>query len=434
MYIDGVSGTLQSLNDTAGTLARMKDATVQNKIRQAELLNRMGENKAAEEMFNQAQHYGLSSLFAPDTKAWEAGGAFESPDAIQLQGLNTLTDQAKKGDIAGIFGNSQGKGLDTLTGTTPINSDMVNTGIGKLDHDPKTFDPKKQYKTQRTLMADLQNNSEVKGNIQQFKKEKAANDQIEADNRKIQAYNDSIPQFRSSYEGDEPDQLNQLADDTMAAIKFYESQGTEDGRRAAAAAYNKYVQTGRAIADHYQHNFKPLGSEYFFSPKKGGGGGTGEKGDFHLYGDDPLTAQSIFIPESVYRKGEKAVDAFVKDNWPSIYKKGTRLKPAGKNQSDDYDAVKDQQARKLEAENDMIENARADDALKQAWGKTGRFRSNQSIVDEANNTLGVNSVYMFKVNDSGDIQKIPRYGSDNRGVARKTGTGGGNAVDAAIGD
>lgn len=319
MYIDSVTGTLQSLNDTAGTLARMKDATVQNKIRQAELLNRMGENQAAEEMFNQAQHYGLSSLFAPGTQAWQAAGAFgDSPEPVQLKALNTLSGAMNPGatDISALDGNAatgiSTKGIDKLT----------NKEVAKLE----------SYQ----------------------KQEDAANKPITDYNREAQAYNASIPQFRSSYEGDEPDQLNQLADDTMAAIKFAESQGDY---QAAAAAYNKYVQTGRAIADHYQHQFKPLGSEYFFSPKKGGGGGTGEKGEKYVYGDDPLTAQTIHIPDYVYNKGEKAIESYIEKTWPSIYKKGTRIKRAGTNQSDDYDAVKDAQAKKLQDENSLTSNS-----------------------------------------------------------------------------
>lgn len=428
MYIDPVSGTLQSLNDTAGTLARMKDATVQNKIRQAELLNRMGENKAAEEMFNQAQNYGLSSLIAPATQAWKAGGAFEdTPETMQLQSLNPLSDTAQKGqNVLSAFSNAKG-GVESLAGLNGelyngINSDMLNDG-GKVIPINAKF---KKVKGEQAF----------KGELGAYDKETAANNQITDYNRKAQAYNESIPQFRSSYEGDEPDQLNQLADDTMAYIKFAEKEGRYQD---AAAAYNKYVQTGRAIADHYQHNFKPLGSEYFFTARKSNGGGRSEKTEDYNIIVNGEAIDITGIPRSILNAKDQ--NAALMKYKPDLFKRHGitdpsqfKLEPSGKEGSGRLDDLQKISAKEKELALDRdarIEAQMAWDDTYKGWDLT---KSAKEHADEANNTLGPNSKYMFVVNQWGGVNMVERNGhSDKRNVVRSTGTGN-NAVDSAIGD
>ena len=409
MYIDSVSGTLQSLNDTAGTLARMKDATVQNKIRQAELLNRMGENKAAEEMFNQAQHYGLSSLIAPNTQEWKPEGAFESPEAIQLNELNALSDTAQKGqNVLSAFGTAKG-GVDQLAGLNGelyngISSDMLNDGGKVIPQDVK--------------LKAIKGGKAFEGELGAYGKETADNKQIEADNRQRQADNDSVPQFKSSYEGDEPDQLNQLADDTMAYIKFAESKGDYQG---AAAAYNKYVQTGRSIADHYQHNFKPLGSEYFFSPKKGGGGGgTGNKYDNYMIKRSDGSKVSLQLPKGVdpdSKQGRKiAANKGIITNTLN-YAPGD-WHPESTDSS--YLTEKEQQeANKIAADLDRD----AKNEAQMAWDGTYKgidiHKSPKDRADEANNILGPNSKYTYVVNQWGGVNMVERNGySDKRNVVQ----------------
>ena len=405
MYIDSVSGSLQSLNDTAGTLARMKDATVQNKIRQAELLNRMGENKAAEEMFNQAQHYGLSSLIAPTTQEWKPEGAFESPEAIQLNELNALTDTAQKGqNVLSAFGTAKG-GVDQLAGLNGelyngISSDMLNDGGKVIPQDVK--------------LKAIKGGKAFEGELGAYGKETADNKQIEADNRQRQADNDSVPQFKSSYEGDEPDQLNQLADDTMAAIKHYESKGDYQN---AAAAYNKYVQTGRAIADHYQHNFKPLGSEYFFSPKKGGGGGGGEKTEDYNIIVNGKKIDITGIPRSILNAKDQ--NAALMKYKPELFKRlgitnpsQFNLEPSGKEGSGRLDDLQQTSVKEKEAE--LMRKAQIDAELAMEKADTFGWQSTAEKVRRANAILGADHPYYY--DNSGNL--VRRAGGGNSNVVQ----------------
>jgi hypothetical protein len=403
MYIDTVSGTLQSLNDTAGNLNRIKAQYEEDQLKRAELLNRMGQDETAEKALWDAKHSGLLSRLLPNTATGRgAEGAFleDAPETMQLKDLNTLSGAITPGatDISALNGNAitgiSTKGIDKLT----------NKKVAKLD----------LYQ----------------------KQEDKANQPIADYNRKAQAYNESIPQFKQKYEGNEPDQLNQLADDTMAAIKFAESQGDYQG---AAAAYNKYVQTGRAIAQGFQHNFTPLGSEYFFSPKKGGGGTGSEKTEDYNIIVNGKKIDITGIPRSILNAKDQ--NAALMKYKPELFKRlgitnpsQFNLEPSGKEGSGRLDDL--QQISAKEKELALDRDARVEAQM--AWDGTYKgfdlTKSAKEHADEANNTLGPNSKYMYVVNQWGGVNMVERNGhSDKRNVVRSTGTGN-NAVDSAIGD
>jgi hypothetical protein len=310
MYIDSVTGTLQSLNDTAGNLNRIKSQYERDRLARAELLNRMGQDETAEKALWDANHSGLLSRLLPNTATGRgAEGAFleDTPETMQLQSLNPLSDTAQKGqNVLSAFSNAKG-GVESLAGLNGelyngINSKMLDDS-GKVVAQGKKFNPVKGDKA-------------FAGELGAYDKETADNAQIEADNRKAQAYNESIPQFKQKYEGNEPDQLNQLADDTLKAIKFYEQRDPQK----AAAAYVKYVQTGRAIAQGFQHNFTPLGSEYFFSPKKGGGGtGKGKMVDY-FYGTGGIGGKGTLIQLPEYTLGdEEAQMKYIQNHYKKLW-------------------------------------------------------------------------------------------------------------------
>jgi hypothetical protein len=412
MYIDPISGTLQSLNDTAGTLNRIKSQYERDRLARAELLNRMGQDETAEKALWDADHSGMLSSLLPNTATGRgAEGAFleDAPEQIPLQGLNTLSGQALAGqNVLPAFSNAKG-GVDQLAGLNGelyngISSDILNDG-GKVVAQGKKFKPVKGDKA-------------FAGELGAYEKETAANKQIEEDNRKAQAYNESIPQFRQSYEGNEPDQLNQLADDTMAAIKFAERNGDTQG---AAAAYNKYVQTGRAIAQGFQHNFTPLGSEYFFTAKKGkGGGGTGGKYDNYMIKRSDGSKVSLQLP--------KGVDPDSKQGRQIAAEKGIVTKDLNYNPGDwhpestdsSYLTEKEQQeANKIAADLDRD----AKNEAQMAWDGTYKgidiHKSPKDRADEANNILGPNSKYMYVVNQWGGVNMVERNGySDKRNVVQ----------------
>lgn len=429
MYIDSVSGTLQSLNDTAGTLNRIKSQYERDRLARAELLNRMGQDEAAEKALWDADHSGMLSSLLPNTATGRgAEGAFleDAPEQIPLQGLNTLSGQALAGqNVLPAFSNAKG-GVDQLAGLNGelyngISSDILNDG-GKVVAQGKKFKPVKGDKA-------------FAGELGAYEEETAANKQIEEDNRKAQAYNESIPQFRQRYEGNEPDQLNQLADDTMAAIKFAERNGDTQG---AAAAYSKYVQTGRAIAQGFQHNFTPLGSEYFFTAKKGKGGGGGEKTEDYNIIVNGEKIDITGIPRSILNAKDQ--NAALMKYKPELFKRHGitnpsqfTLEPSGKEGSGRLDDLQKISAKEKELALDRDARTEAQVAWDGTYEGFDLHKSAKEHADEANNTLGPNSKYMFVVNQWGGVNMVERNGySDKRNVVQSN-PGSGNAVDDAIG-
>ena len=305
LYIDRSAG-LQNLQNVAEGLAKMKAETIQNKLRQAQLLNQMGENYAAEDALNGINNYGLSSLLAPDTKAWEVSGIADSPAAKEKKSLLG-------------YGSSLNQTLGGLinTGEAGIkNFNIADTAVKNAE-----LEQKKKKKKETLIGREVGDNSVINTMRE--------NAQIEQSNKEADSYNSKLPEFRQSYTGDEPDQLNQLHDDAENSIKFFLGQGDE---KSAMMVWNKYLQTGNAIAQHYQHEFKPMDLKYLFDKPKGTGGpGNGAKGEHYLYGNDEYSAQDIFIPDSVYQKGEATIEKYVRDKYPSIYNSGSRVILSGKN-------------------------------------------------------------------------------------------------------
>lgn len=424
MYIDNITGSLQSLNDTAGNLNRIKAQYEENQLKRAELLNRMGQDETAEKALWDANHSGLLSRLLPNTATGRGTeGAFleDAPETMQLQSLNPLSDTAQKGhNVLSAFSNAKG-GVESLAGLNGelyngINSDMLNDG-------GKVIPINAKFKTVKGEQA-------FKGELGAYDKETADNAQIEADNRKAQAYNESIPQFRQRYEGNEPDQLNQLADDTMAYIKFAEKEGRYQD---AAAAYNKYVQTGRAIAQGFQHNFTPLGSEYFFSPKKGGGGTGGEKTeDYHIIVNGKRV-DVTGVPRSVMNSKDQNVSLMKLK--PDLFKRWGITDPSQftleKSSGQSSGRLDDLEQQKLDAENYRLAELKRLENKKKVEGATEGYMSfsQKAKIDDWNEAMrlaGSNERMDYDYN-------IYYVGKDNRGVVRSTGTGN-NAVDSAIGD
>lgn len=471
MYIDTVTGTLQSLNDTAGNLNRIKAQYEEDQLKRAELLNRMGQNPAAEKALWDANHSGLLTRFLPNrSEGWTVDSPFYiegeklddlnslSADAIEGQNLAGLDDKGLEaqalsslsGDFAdarkmGNWGNVSDNSdainrLRSLDGNM-IQDDFVANKVFSSGGDevaPKMVgDPVLKplpFKTKG--MADSNPYTQAyREKIKTYQKEKAANDLIETSNREKTARNSKIPSFARVYEGDETDQITQLNNDAKKAIKYYLDRGDTT---SAMLAYDTYVTTGNSIAQRYQHDFKAIDAKSLFPKDKGGGGRSEKTEDYNII----VNGEAIDItgiPRSILNAKDQ--NAALMKYKPDLFKRHGitdpsqfKLEPSGKEGSGRLDDLQKISAKEKELALDRdarIEAQMAWDGTYKGWDLT---KSAKEHADEANNTLGPNSKYMFVVNQWGGVNMVERNGhSDKRNVVRSTGTGN-NAVDSAIGD
>lgn len=296
---DSLSNLTQSLQFLADARARDKSRSIQL----AELLNRQGKNQEAEELIRKSQDSIFVSPFRGKAEEWKANRIFETPADIALKQVQDLqARQVAHGDVeaeqGGILAEIKANYTDPRTGKLNVadyNKQLETLGLGitgmtlmskgsdtpaNIAYNDKVTRKKLSsmvdpvFKTQRQAYKLLQGDQAVldketdKYNAPIIK----ANKEAEAYNRKAEAFNNNKPQYRSSYEGDEVDQNQQLIDDTMLAIENARSDSDK------LKAYNKYYTTGKAISDHYGHKFDAQNPAFFgIGVKKGNG--TGNKTD-----------------------------------------------------------------------------------------------------------------------------------------------------------
>jgi hypothetical protein len=465
MYIDPVSGTLQSLNDTAGNLNRIKAQYEEDQLKRAELLNRMGQNPAAERALWDANHSGLLTRYLPNrSEGWTVDSPFYmegeqldslnslSADAIEGQNLAGLDDKGLKAQalsaLSGDFADARKMGN---WGNVSDNSDAINrlrSLDGNMIQDDfvanKVFssggdeiapqmvgDPVLKplpFKTKG--MADSNPYTQAyREKIKTYQKEKAANDLIETSNREKTARNSKIPSFARVYEGDETDQITQLNNDAKKAIKYYLDRGDTT---SAMLAYDTYVTTGNSIAQRYQHDFKAIDAKSLFPKDKGGGGGTG-KGDMvdYSYGTGGIDGKGTLIqlPKSVLGN-EEAQWKYIQDNYKTLWDKepNGRLSAKVGTEGTDYQTPEDRaRTEDIENKNSISQNAAWEDLVEKYDGPfTSRAAAREMALAE------LKSQGKDVVMDKYGRYVIIETGGNNRNVVRST--GGGNAVDRAIGD
>lgn len=355
MYIDTVSGTLQSLNDTAGNLNRIKAQYEEDQLKRAELLNRMGQNPAAEKALWDANHSGLLTRYLPNrSEGWTVDSPFYM-EGEQLDSLNSLSADAIEGQqLAGLDDKGlEAQALSSLSGdfadarkmgnwgNVSDNSDAINrlrSLDGNMIQDDfvanKVFssggdevarqmvgDPVLKplpFKTKG--MADSNPYTQAyREKIKTYQKEKDANDLIETSNREKTARNSKIPSFARVYEGDETDQITQLNNDAKKAIKYYLDRGDTT---SAMLAYDTYVTTGNSIAQRYQHDFKAIDAKSLFPKDKGGGGaGKGKMVDYS-YGTGGIGGKGTLIQLPEYTLGdEEAQMKYIKKHYKTLWDK-----------------------------------------------------------------------------------------------------------------
>jgi hypothetical protein len=355
MYIDSVSGTLQSLNDTAGNLNRFKAQYEEDQLKRAELLNRMGQNPAAEKALWDANHSGLLTRYLPNmSKGWEADSPFNiegesldslnslSADAIEGQKLSGLDDKGLKAQalssLAGDFADTRGMTEWGNVSDNTVATDKLRSLDGKMINDDfvanKVFSsggdkvaPKmvgdpvlKPLKFKTRGIADSNPYTrEYREKIAAYQKEKSANDVIETRNKSKEKRNGEIPSFAKTYKGDETDQLTQLNNDATKAIKYYLNKGDTT---SAMLAYDTYITTGNSIAQRYQHDFKAIDAKSLFPKGKGGGNGRSDKKIDYSYGTGGIGGKGTLIQLPEYTLGdEKAQMKYIETHYPKLWAK-----------------------------------------------------------------------------------------------------------------
>lgn len=464
MYIDPVSGTLQSLNDTAGNLNRIKAQYEEDQLKRAELLNRMGQNPAAEKALWDANHSGLLTRYLPNrSEGWTVDSPFYiegeqldslnslSADAIEGQKLAGLDDKGLKaqalsslsGDFAdarkmGNWGNVSDNSdatnrLRNLDGNM-IQDDFVANKVFSSGGDevaPKMVgDPVLKplpFKTKG--MADSNPYTQAyREKIKTYQKEKAANDLIETSNREKTARNSKIPSFARVYEGDETDQITQLNNDAKKAIKYYLDRGDTT---SAMLAYDTYVTTGNSIAQRYQHDFKAIDAKSLFPKDKGGGGtGKGKMVDYS-YGTGGIGGKGTLIQLPEYTLGdEEAQMKYIQKHYKTLWDKepNGRLSAKVGTEGTEFQTPEDKaRTEELQNKNSLVKSD-AWEALVDKYD--GPFTSRAAAREKA--LAELKSQGKDVVMDKYGRYVIIETGGNNRNVVRST--GGGNAVDNAIGD
>jgi len=348
-YIDTITSSLANAADIANGLANMKAQTIQNKLRQAELLNRMGENGPAEELLNQANHYGLSSILAPRTEDWTPEAMFGMPK-IQIKSLNDIVSVAK---------DTLGKG-EAINMTPDLAARYNSNTIGMGN-------PKKA----QSLLSYLADDMGINANTKVGKKQTAAlnqdvaniftrqpvykslnnNEEIKEQNREAKAYNDALPKINEDYRGNEVDQVTKIVDNTQKVVNYWLGKGKTD---KAIDAFNKGNSLYKSTRMHYQHDSgdKGLNPNDFF-PKTGGGTGAkyenytiktnqGDKSVKLPYGYDPDTAQGRKLALAKLNPTGKEGITFNAGAWNPLGSDSSYMNTGEKIQADNNKIVYDQ--------------------------------------------------------------------------------------------
>lgn len=457
MYIDSVSGTLQSLNDTAANLNRFKAQYEEDQLKRAELLNRMGQNPAAEKALWDANHSGLLTRYLPNmSKGWEADSPFNiegesldslnslSADAIEGQKLSGLDDKGLKAQalssLAGDFADTRGMTEWGNVSDNTVATDKLRSLDGKMINDDfvanKVFSsggdevaPKmvgdpvlKPLKFKTRGIADSNPYTrEYREKIAAYQKEKSANDVIETRNKSKEKRNGEIPSFAKTYKGDETDQLTQLNNDATKAIKYYLNKGDTT---SAMLAYDTYITTGNSIAQRYQHDFKAIDAKSLFPKDKGGGGGGGEKTKDYNIIVNGEKIDMTGIPRSILNAKDQ--NAALMKYKPELFKRlgitnpsQFTLEPSGSEGSGRLDDLQKISAKEKELALDRDARIEAQVAWDGTYKGFDLTKSAKEHADEANNTLGPNSKYMYVVNQWGGVNMVERNGySDKRNVVQ----------------
>ncbi|GEM_PF-2598515 len=347
MYIDTISPTLQAFNDTVSGLQQMKNNTIEQRLKQAQLLRDMGYNKDAEKMLSSARNYGLSSLLAGPANEWEPKGAFDevNPALKSLVDTPVLNEQQKiLNELQSLYGDDKQGAADYSRNLQMLAADISNRRIQDTDAGVKDMPG-----ILKSALLGIRTNEKA---VNEFKKAESQNEQV----RKYNA--DLKPVYKKSYTGNEVDQQQGLMDDTIKAIK----------KGGGLAAYNKYLTTGKAISDHYGHDFKALPAEYFGLSKNNGGGGSGKPERINIFDSNGKLIGAVKSSDAILETKDPAA-YLMKKHSPIFSRNGITdptqftYKFASGEGSDSLNDLEKENLKGKQFENDMMSKATA----MQAW-------------------------------------------------------------------
>lgn len=243
MYIDHISGSLQNFNNSMRGLQNLAELDEQRRKRQLQAsieAKDRGDNPTAERLFLESQRGLLGNMFGSDSKEWEINNPYRGKEA----GLQALIETPEQQQVQTLKDVNAIKQLKKIYGN---NTEALNKQLG--------------------LMGLTQTPQDI---ISGYDQKVAQNKQISADNRRAEAYNKRLADIPKSYKGNESYQNQQILENAMNAIS---NAGTMQEK---LENYNRYLTTGKAIADHYGHRFEAQPAA-FFGIGSGGKGGKGEK-------------------------------------------------------------------------------------------------------------------------------------------------------------
>jgi len=234
-----------SINNLQSALQFYAQQSAQRQARdlqRAELRRSMGDNIGAEAALRSSEQ-GLAgkiydSITGNKAREWEIDNPYRGKEL----GLRTLIDTPEKQQVQTLKDINAVKQLKNIYGK---DTDSLNKQLG--------------------LMGLTQTPQDI---ISGYDNKVAQNKEIEGYNLKAEAYNKKIADLPNSYKGNESYQNQQILDNAMNAIS---NAGTMHEK---LENYNRYLTTGKAIADHYGHRFEAQPAS-FFGIGSGGKGGTG---------------------------------------------------------------------------------------------------------------------------------------------------------------
>jgi len=373
-YIDTVTPTLNSLIDAGRLIEESNKNRNNSNLQLAQLYRSMGENKNSENALRSVENTGIlgaiSNIVNRD-KEWKPDGAFnefnpQSKDLIKEPALNAQQGILK--ELQSLYGDDKQGLSDYNKNMQSIASDITNRKIQETNAGSNQVSG-----IVKSALSDLRSNDTA---IKDY-------NNVKFQNERINDYNANLkPVYSNSYKGDETEQSQNLIDDTIKAVK---SGG-------GLVAYNRYITTGRTLADHYGHDFKALAPEYFgINKSKGSGSG---KSDYYLYGDNE---QVIEIPSWAMKTSANR-EAYISKNYPDIYVKGLILKKAGSNSGESLNPLQKEQLKASANENDMMFKAAAAQAWNEADPDGINIFNKKERAELANRSLPSDNPYKFDEN------------------------------------
>lgn len=238
--------SLDNLQQSMSLLAQLAQRRKAQDLETAIAINRMGENKKAQDLLLSSQRGLLGNWFGDDAKEWTVTNPFKK----QKQEIyNVNADQG--GILAAL----------TDPNSADYNPDQANL---MAQGSPRTLSELSKMKEQGIInLTPYAVQQQFKPQLQAYAENKQANDKIKAFNQKYAHMEDNIG-------GNEELQQQKV-------LQYaYDSIRTANTPQEQIKAYMDYRTKVKAINDHYGHQMQAE-SPAFFGIGSGGKGGTGEK-------------------------------------------------------------------------------------------------------------------------------------------------------------